>query len=100
VLGNGGSQFCGVGKDLSPFTDSSKIVTHVFAGVESLWNLENNNSEFENGLDFVVPATLLKLGKGELDFWVHHFGTSVTGFDFLQVVFGGHSVHETTDEVW
>jgi hypothetical protein len=96
VLGDGGSQFLGVQKDLRPFANSSEIVSHVLASVESLRNLKNNYAEFKNGLNFVVPAALCEFCESKLDFGVHHLGAGVAGFDFLEVVFGGHTVNEAT----
>ena len=96
VLSDGGSQLLWVKEDLTPFTNGGKIVSHVLACVKSLRNLENNNAEFENCLNFVVPAALCELSESKLDFGIHHLSAGVAGFDFLEVVFGGHSVDEAT----
>ena len=96
VLSDGGSKFLGVQEDLGPFANSSEIVSHVFACVESLRNLKNHDAEFENRLDFVVPAALCEFCESKLNFGVHHLGAGVAGFDFLEVVFGGHSVDQAT----
>ena len=96
VLGDSGGQFLWVKEDLAPFTNSGNIVSHVLACVESLRNLKNNNAEFENSLDFVVPTALCELSESKLDFGIHHLSAGVAGFDFLEVVFSGHSVDEAT----
>jgi hypothetical protein len=99
VLGDGSSQLSWVGKNLSPLADSSEVVTNVLAGLEGLWDLEHNNSEFEDCLKVVIPATLVELVEGKLDFWVQSFATGVASLNFEEVVFASHAVQETAKEV-
>lgn len=100
VLSDGFGELGGVQENLGPLSNSGKIVAHVLAGVKRLRNLENNDTEFENSLDFVVPAALGELGESKLDFWVHHLCASVASLDFFEVVLSGHAVHEAAEEVW
>jgi len=99
VLGDSGSKRGGVLEDAGPLLDGSDVVSHTLAGVEGLRDLESNDGELEDSLGGVVPSVLMKLGDSEVDLFVHEVASLVAGFDFLKVVFSGHTVDESSKEL-
>ena len=99
ALGNVGGQLGGVGEDLAPSLDGSDIIIHTLAGVESLRELEEGERELKAALGDVVPAALLEVSDGLLNFAVHLLGSLPAGFDFGEVVVTGHAVDKASNEV-
>lgn len=99
MLGDSGAELGGVSEDGSPFADSLKVVTHVLAVVESLGDLEDHDTEFEDSLNSGVPTILGKLAKSELNLVVEHITALVAMLDFLKVVLAGHSPDEAAKEL-
>ena len=61
--------------------------------------MEDGEAELESSLCVVVPATLADVSDSGLDLVVHELTTGEAVLDLSQVVFGGHSVNESGDEV-
>lgn len=99
VLGKGGSELSWVCEDGSPGLDVSNVIIHAFAGVESLWDLEDSKTELEGALDVVVPATFLNVCDTSLNLLSHELASLEAGFNFGEIVISGHAVHEAGDKV-
>ena len=100
VLADGGSKGAWVGEDGAPGFDGGEIISHLVAGVEGLWDLEDDEAEFKDSLHVIVPSSLFDIIDSLLDLWSHDLPSLGTGHDLSQVVVLHHAVHESTDELW
>jgi len=99
VLADGCGELGGVLEDGSPLFDGRQVVSHALAGAESLGNLQDGEAELEDTLEVAVHAALLEVGDAGLNLGGHELTALEAGLDLSKVVFGGHAVDETGEEV-
>jgi hypothetical protein len=100
VLRESSGQLGWLFEDLSPLLNGGDVVTHAFAGTQSVWELEDGEADLKDALSDVVPTTLLEVTDSGVNLAVHELGSLEAGLDFNEVVVSSHTVDETGGEVW